>query len=166
MWSATDRGFKGIIMQNTRPLSKLIVLLVVSLCAVALLLGCANDEQPASDAAQSSAQGSDQEVLEVEDIHTTPASFQHDVIVTGTVTTFSERDAVALIGVVDNQHILECLNLECPGYKIYAVNVSGKDLPDPGDVITMVGSFQAMGDFWIFSISDYVTNSNIMDRLQ
>jgi hypothetical protein len=137
---------------------RLALLVVLSVCVLSLVVACDNDER-------ATAMG-DQEVLQVDDIRLNPGAFQRDTLVTGTVTTFSERDGVSLIGVVDNEHILMCRNLDCLGSKIYAVNVSGQELPNPGDVVTMIGSFRNTGSFWLFSISDYAVNDNIIDLLQ
>jgi len=151
-------------VQNVRFSLKLVLLVLLSVLAIGLLFGCGDDSgQQTNNQASNSV---NPELLQIDDILLDPRSFQQNVLATGTVTTFSAQGEVSLIGIVDNEHILMCRNLDCLASKIYAVNVSGLDLPEPGDVITMVGGFQSMGNNWIFSISDYTVNDNVIDFLQ
>jgi len=120
-----------------------------------LLIGCGGDVQQSGEG-----------MLQIDDLLVNPRSFQNEVIATGTITTFDTQGNVSLMGVVDNEHILMCRNLDCVGSKIYAINVSGQDNPEPGDVITMRGAFEPTGDFWIFMISEYSVNNNVIDFLQ
>jgi len=140
-------------VRSIRFLLKLTALFLLSMLAVGLVVGCGGDAQ-------------NNAVLQIDDLLVNPRSFQNEVIATGTVTTFDTRDTVSLMGVVDNEHILMCRNLDCIGSKIYALNMSAQPNPQPGDVITMRGAFEATGDFWIFMISEYTVNNNIIELLQ
>jgi len=120
-----------------------------------LLAACGGDAQQSSSG-----------MLQIDDLLANPQSFQNEVIATGTITTFDTQGNVSLMGVVDNDHILMCRNLDCIGSKIYAINMSGQANPEPGDVVTMRGAFELTGDFWIFMISEYSVNNNIIGLLQ
>jgi hypothetical protein len=155
----TCSKMKGSAMQSTYNLMKLVLLLMLSMLVTLSLFGCGNEGAQGGGEAQ-------QRVFQVDELLADPRNFQDETVATGTITTFSGEGAAMLMGVVDNQHILECRNLDCIGSKIYAVNMSGQALPEPGDVITMVGAFEDTGGFWIFHISDYQVNNNIIDLLQ
>jgi len=102
---------------------------------------------------------------DIASIRLMPQQFQSDTTITGTVTTFSQEGAVAILGMVDNEHILECRNILCPGEKIYFMNLSDQPLPRPGDVIEAQGYFQETGGFWIFRVSSYTVRENIIHLL-
>jgi len=135
-------------------------MVVLFLLAFGVFFGCS------ADAAPEAVVMGQTPALSIDTIIENPRGYQNENVVTATVTTFSTRGDVSVIGLVDNQHILECRNLDCVGSKIYGINVSGQPNPQPGDVITMVGNFEATGDFWIFMISDYRVDSNIIDILR
>ena len=137
---------------------KVLLLIIIGVLAVAVLFGCGDDGAQV-DAGMHT-------IVEIDDLLANPRRFQDDTLATGTVTTFSTEGGVTLIGVVDNEHILMCRNLDCVGSKIYTLNMSGQSNPDPGDVITMLGSFEDTGGFWIFHISDFQVSDNIIELLR
>ena len=145
------------MLKNIR-LTLTTLLAALMLLSLGLLSGCTSD--PASTSIETG------QAVAIDDLLASPRSFRTNTLATGTITTFSTQGNVSLIGVVDNDHILLCRNLDCIGSKIYALNVSGQPDPDPGDVVTMTGEFEQQGDFWIFMISGYTVNNNIIELLQ
>ena len=137
---------------------KILLLITISALAVAMLFGCGDDGSQADNGVHT--------IVEIEDLLANPRRFQNETLATGTVTTFSTEGGVTLIGIVDNEHILMCRNLDCEGSKIYLLNLSGQTNPDPGDVITMLGAFEDTGGFWIFHMTDFQVSDNIIELLR
>jgi len=127
---------------------KLTFVLIFSLLAAMTLLACDNSGP-----------------REVAEVRLIPQQFQDDTTITGTVTTMSQQGGVAILGLVDNGHILECRNVLCPGYKMYFMNMSNQPLPRPGDVIEAQGYFQDTGGFWVFRANSYVVRENVIHLL-
>ena len=130
---------------------KFLPLVTMSVLLVSALFACGDGEYT---------------IREIDELLVNPSRFQSNTLATGTVTTFSTEGGITLIGVVDNEHILMCRNLDCVGSKMYALNMSGQTHPELGDVITMLGTFEDTGGFWIFHITDFQVNDNIIELLR
>jgi len=150
-------------MQNARLLLKITLLALISVFAIGLLAGCADDANGDATAPQNDGTTG---IVQIEDLLNNPSQFQSTVAATGTVTTFHEQGGLTVIGIVDNDHILMCRNLDCDGLKMFGIYRGDQELPEPGDVITMAGSFQEINDVMVFFFDDYVVTNNIIDLLQ
>ena len=147
-------------MQNIRLTTKFAFLIVAGLLAVGLLVGCTDDVTLQDANADATT------VHQIADLLAHPTRFQNNVIATGTTTTFLTQGDLTVIGIVDNEHILMCRNLDCVGERIFGLYTGDQVPPEPGDVITMIGYFEAVGGVWIFMFDEYIVTDNIIDLLQ
>jgi len=145
-------------MQNIRLITKFAFLIVTGLLTLGLLIGC-TDDVTLQDADATA-------VHQIADLLARPNRFQNDVIATGTATTFLTQGDLTVIGIVDNEHILMCRNLDCAGERIFGVYTGDQVPPEPGDVMTMIGHFENVGGVWVFMFDEYVATDNIIDLLQ
>ena len=152
-------------MQNIRHTTKFAFLIVTGLLTLGLLIGCTDDAIVQNDNPAPQDDGSIS-ILEIAELITNPSQFQNTVVATGTTTTFLTQGDLTVIGIVDNQHILMCRNLDCVGERIFGVYSGDQELPEPGDVITMTGAFENLEGAWVFVFDDYVATDNIIDLLQ
>lgn len=147
---------KGVIVLRFQTFLKFALVLAAGFLSLSLLFGC--------DGGRPQAQA-ESGVYSIDELLVNPNHFTDEIFATGTFTNFEDRNGVRFMGLVDNDHILICRNVECVGSKIYAVNTSGQANPQVGDVATLRGAFQQMGNAMIFVFTELRIDNNIAHTL-